>query len=532
MVSQTLPHPLLLHNGIIYTLDQNQPTVPAVLIGNGRILATGSLEELEKLGIPRPDSLDLHGRTVLPGLIDAHIHLEHYAFALQKVDCEVPSLDECLKRVRARAQLTQPGNWILGHGWNQNEWAEGYPTAGDLDQISHQQPIYLTAKSLHAGWANSAALQLAGITRDTQDPPGGRIQRNSDGEPSGILFESAMQLINNSLPQPTAEEAAQAIQLAQSHLWAYGITGAHDFDRSRCFSALQILREKGLLRLRVTKSIPMEHLDEAVELGLRSSFGDEWLSIGSVKLFADGALGPRTAAMLQPYAGEPENTGILLIDQEELFEYGRRASEHGISMAIHAIGDRAIHEVLNAYQQLRIYEREQNISRRRHRIEHVQVIHPQDTARLAKYGIIASMQPIHAISDMDMADRYWGPRAAGAYAWKSQLEAGARLVFGSDAPVDSPNPFWGLHAAVTRQKLGRQAAWYSEQSVGIADALHAYTTGPAYAAGHEQIQGKLLPGFYADLIVLDQDPFKINPEDLHKLLPIKTMVGGEWVWES
>lgn len=299
--------------------------------------------------------------------------------------------------------------------------------------------------------------------------------------------------------------------------------------------ALQQLHTRGKLKLRVTKSIPIEDLDHAVELGLRTGFGDDWLRIGSVKAFMDGALGPHTAAMFQPYEKEPENRGILNMDAEELFESGRRAAGAGLSLAVHAIGDRANHEVLDAYEQLRRFERDNNLSPLRHRIEHVQILHPDDAGRLAHMGIIASMQPIHATSDMHMADQYWGERAQHSYAWSTQLKQGAHLAFGSDAPVESPNPFLGLHATVTRQRADGSPGpegWYPEQRLSLQQAIEGFTLGPAYAAGMESRLGKLVPGYLADLIVIAKDPFTNPPADLLKMESSATMFGGEWVWQS
>jgi hypothetical protein len=285
--------------------------------------------------------------------------------------------------------------------------------------------------------------------------------------------------------------------------------------------------------LRVIKSIPLEDLTHAVELGLRSGFGDDFLRIGSVKIFADGALGPHTAAMLQPFENEPENRGMLMMDAEELYEHGRLAVENGLSLAVHAIGDRANHEVLNAFAQIRQHEVVKLPLR--HRIEHVQIIHPDDAPRLAAMGVIASMQPVHATSDMLMADRYWGMRSALAYGWRTQLNNGAILAFGSDAPVEVPNPFWGLHAAVTRQRPDGSPGpegWYPVQRLSLIEALQAYTGGAAYAAGMEDRLGKLAPGYLADLLILDHDPFNCSPEEIRDIHPLATMVGGEWVWEA
>ena len=540
----------LLHNARIHTFNPQQPSATALAIDHGLILAVGNdaeiLSQFESFSwknnpITRQD---LGGRPLLPGLIDAHIHLQHYSLGLQKVDCETSTQAECLRRVAERVRNTPHGEWILGHGWNQNDWPEGFGTAADLDAIAPHQLVYLTAKSLHAGWANTAALHLAGLDRHSADPPGGRLQREESGNLTGILYESAMDLVAQAIPVPSLEQVAQAIKNAQPQLWGFGLTGVHDFDRQLCFSALQLLHSRGDLGLRVLKSIPLEALPQAVEIGLRSGFGDDFLRIGQVKAFADGALGPRTAAMLQPYEGEPGNRGMLLLDAEELFERGRLAVENGLPLAVHAIGDAANHAVLDAFDQLRQVERQlastsPEFTTRpgflRHRIEHVQIIHPGDMPRLAEMDLIASMQPIHATSDYLMADRFWGSRAANSYAWRSLLALDIKMAFGSDAPVDSPNPFWGLHAAVTRQRHDGTPGpdgWYPDQRLTVSEALSSFTVGAAYAAGMETRLGRLAPGFLADLIVLDTDPFRCEAEKLKDIHPLGTMIAGEWVYST
>lgn len=524
----------LLVNGNIHTNQPGARPVSALAIDHGMIIATGTDQEMLSRFGKNIEITDLGGKTVWPGLIDSHIHLEHYALSLAVVDCETPTRAECLRRVSERVQQTAPGVWVRGHGWNQNVWPEGFGSIKELDEIAPHHPVYLTAKSLHAGWANSAALRLAGIQAETPDPEGGKFVRDEMGKPTGILLESAMQVIEDIIPSVDVNQLSANIQAAQKTLWSLGITGVHDFDRARCFSALQILDQSGRLKLRVVKSIPSDLLDQATELGLRSGFGSAFLRIGSVKLFADGALGPHTAAMLQPYEEDPGNTGILFIDSEEIYEVGQKAASGGFSMAIHAIGDRANHEVLNAYEQLRTFETQNRLSPLRHRIEHVQCLHPQDYERLSHLNVIASVQPIHATSDMLIADAFWGQRAAGAYAYQTLLQAGTHLTFGSDAPVESPNPWWGLHAAVTRRRMDgtpKPEGWYPEQRLSLQDALNGFTSGPAYAAGLENVQGQLIPGFYADLIVLEQDPFTIPAQDLHQMKPLATMVAGDWAWQ-
>lgn len=523
----------LLHNAYIYTQDPSHPTGSAIVIDRERIVAVGEANDLLS-HYPNAEQQNMHGRVILPGLTDAHLHLKHYALSLQKVDCETDSKAECLRRVEERAAKAGPGEWILGHGWNQNVWGV-WPGASELDAIAPNNPVYLTAKSLHASWVNTAALKLARITDETADPQNGQIQRDGKGHATGILLETAMELVGALIPEPGIPEIADAMEKAQSILGKMGLTGVHDFDRRDSFMALQQLHKQNRLKLRVLKNIPVELLDQAYELGLNAGFGDDWLRIGSVKVFMDGALGPHTAAMFQPYIGEDENRGILNMDGEELFEHGRKAAQVGLALTVHAIGDRANHEVLNAYEQLRLYEKENNLPAFRHRIEHVQVLHPDDAARLGKMNVIASMQPIHATSDMLMADAFWGQRSRLAYALKTQLEHGARLALGSDAPVESPNPFLGLYAAVTRRRAdGSPSAegWYPEQKLTMAEAWEGFTLGPAYAAYMENRLGRLAPDYLADLIVLDasQDPFTCNPEDLLTMQSSATMVGGEWVY--
>ncbi len=524
-----------LYNARIHTQDPAQTKATALAIHNDIVEAVGSDADVLALARPGDPREDMRGRVIWPGLTDAHLHMQYYAGFLQMIDCETGTKEECLRRVAERARTAPDGAWVLGHGWNQNDWAGGFGSAADLDAVSFGHPVYLTSKSLHSAWANTAALQKAGITASTPDPAGGEIGRDASGQPDGILYESAAGLVESLLPEPGLGELAGMIEHAQSALWKMGVTGVHDFDRRACFQAMQYLAEQDRLRLRVVKSIPVELLPHAAALGLRTGFGGPFLRIGSVKLFADGALGPRTAAMIQPYEGESDYTGFLMLDAEQIVEYGQEAVRTGLSMAIHAIGDRANHEVLNAYEQLRGLEAEIGAPALRHRIEHVQVLHPDDYGRLAALNVIASMQPIHATSDMFTADRHWGSRSAGAYAWRTQLQRGAHLAFGSDAPVESPNPFWGLHAAVTRARAGGQAGsegWYPEQRLSLQEALDGYTTGPAYAAGLENRLGRLRPGFYADLIVLESAPFDLPPAELHRVLPVATMVAGEWVWQA
>lgn len=520
---QTLRPDVILTNARIHPLASASGSATGLAIAGEQILACGEGHALQPLATTGTDVIDLGGRAVLPGLIDAHIHLELYALSLERLDCETTTLEACLQRVAERAKAIPPGTWILGHGWNQNAWGR-YGTLPELDAAAPHHPVYLTAKSLHAAWANSSALAIARLNAQSSDPPGGMLGRDQAGALNGLLFEAAVALVAAQLPRPTAESLATSLLSAQTQLWAYGITGVHDFDGARCLSALQLLRESGQLGLRVLKHLQLESLRPALDLGLRSGFGDDWLRIGNLKLFADGALGPRTAAMIEDYDLEPGNRGQLLLDAEAITETGALARAGGIALAIHAIGDLANHHALQAVTRLTHIGRAPALP---DRIEHLQVLHPDDFQLAAQAGVIASMQPIHAPSDQAMAIRHWGSRTARAYAWRSFASAGVPLAFGSDAPVESPNPFWGLHAAITRQRPG-EVPWHPEQTLDLETAVQAYTSGPARAARMRGRQGTLMPGALADLIVLERDPFELAADRIRELLPVGVMVGGRW----
>jgi hypothetical protein len=520
----------ILRNANFRTIDSRQPTATALAVRAGRIVAVGS--EADALSaLPEAPALDLEGQTVLPGLIDAHMHMEWYSVGLQQVEAETATLEACLQRVQAKAQTTPRGEWITGYGWNQNSWGGDFPTAHDLDAVAPQHPVYLRAKSGHAGWANTLALKRAAITAHTAEPPGGEIERDVDGQPTGILLETAMALVGDLIPPPSEVALADLMRSAQSNAWRFGLTGLHDFDGRRSLAAWQILRERGQLGLRVVKTIRVAYLEQAIALGLRSGFGDDWLRLGNVKVFLDGALGPRTARMIEPYEGEPDNYGITVTDTEEFYEQASRAAAHGLAMTTHAIGDKANHDLLDVYARIRAEETVRGQPLLRHRCEHVQVLHPQDEARLGQLGLIASMQPIHATSDMHMADQHWGKRSAGAYAWRTQLNHGATLAFGSDAPVESLNPFLGIHAAVTRRRADGSPGpdgWHPEQRLTVEEAVRGFTLGAAHAGYMEDKIGSLTPGKYADLIVLDRDIFSCDPMAIKDTQVLGTMVNGEW----
>jgi predicted amidohydrolase YtcJ len=497
-------------------------------------VAVGSNADVSSVADRNSEILDMHGKTILPGLTDSHIHLQHLGRSLTMVNCETDQIQDCYDRLKVRANGTVPGEWILGYGWNQNLWAGGFTDIELLNQVSEEHPIYITAKSLHAAWANKRALEIAGVTRETTDPQDGIIGRNADGYPNGLLFENAMGIINEVIPAHSGQKLVDNLHAIQKVLWKVGITSVHDFDGIECFSALQQLDRQNKLMLRIVKSLPLQNLEAAIQTGLRTGFGSDFLRIGSVKLFADGALGPQTAAMLEPYETNRDNYGILMLSREEIIQYGKIATQNGLSLAIHAIGDRANREVIDAYSEIRKYEQDYHLPALNHRIEHVQVLAEEDLIRLAENKIIASMQPIHLVSDMDTADRLWGRRSRYAYAFNSLLQNGTKLIFGSDAPVESFNPFLGIYAALMRSKFDQTSSgsWYPEQKISLENILSAYTINPALIAGWDDKIGSITADKFADLIVLPANPFEIEPGEIKDLLPVATMVAGQWVWKE
>lgn len=525
----------ILYNGKVITQDETQPRVSALAICGGRIVAAGMDDDILPLETEGTVKENLEEKVIIPGLIDAHLHWQWTARALQDVDVfEVPSKQVALERVAQRASTLRADDWIIGHGWSQEYWDDKtFPTATDLDSVAPHHPVFLRAKSGHAVWVNSESLRRAGITSQMSDPEGGHIGRDASGQPNGILFETAIDLVAEHLPTYSPAQIAEQMKAAQKLALASGLTGFHDFDGPDCLAALQILRERGELAMRVVKNINDYVIDHAHALGIRWGFGDHWIRIGGLKIFADGALGPRTAAMVDPYEGEPGNYGVVVTEKEAMHELVSRASAAGMPSTIHAIGDRAVHDVLDVYESVRQEEaaRGELPESRRHRIEHVQVIHPDDAHRLADLKIIASMQPIHATSDYDMADRYWGKRSQWAYNPRIQLDRGAVVAFGSDSPVDPFEPLNGIYAAVTRRRPDGSPGpdgWYPEAKVTAKEALRGWTLGPAYAAGQEHLQGKLAPGYLADLVVLDRDLLTVPADEILDIQVLGTMVDGKW----
>jgi hypothetical protein len=527
----------LLTNANVYTVNPAQPRATAIAIADNRILAVGNDDEISAITLPNAQRINLNSAFVLPGLIDAHVHLEHTGFAMQRVPVdEVPSIDEAVRRVRERAGQTPADHWIQGWGWQQAIWGGQFPTSQQLDAATADHPVVLRAKSGHALWANTLALRKAGITRETADPSGGEIVRDAAGEPTGVLLESAMDIVSRIVPLPTHEQEEEATLLAMRAMNTAGLTGVHCMDGASgiglggigTFGTYQRLREQRRSTLRVCKQLPVENLDDVIGAGLRSGFGDAWLRIGGVKVFTDGALGPKTAWMVAPYENESRNFGIPIWEPEQLVEFVQRAHSNGLSITTHAIGDRANQVILNALEVNRKSKIEN--PKLRDRIEHAQVLLPEDIARFGQLGVIASVQPIHATQDMFMVDNYWGRRGRYAYAFRDIANGGARLALGSDSPVETFDPLVGIHAAVTRQRKDGSPAggWYPDQRLTVEEAIHGYTMGAAYAGYSEHELGSIEPGKLADLTMLSHDLTAIPADEILDVKVERVMVDGEW----
>lgn len=527
---------LIIENARIYTMDREVPTAGAIAIKDGRIVAVGSKEDMGLIsGAVR--RIDAGGRTVIPGLIDAHIHFLDYSRSLLKIELDgVTSKEEALAKVAAKAKELGPGRWILGGGWNNNLWGSAeYPTKHELDQAAPDNPVLLDRKDLHSCWVNSLALQRANITRDTPDPPGAAIGKGADGEPDGMLYESATRIVHGAVDEPP-EDAITAMKRGFGKLTSMGLVGFHDCEGPDAFAAFQELDAPGELPMRVVILLAYYRLEESIRVGLRTGFGSDRLRTGPVKIFSDGSLGSSTAQMLEPFEGQPNNYGIGTIPQDELEQAVLRAAQSGIPSAIHAIGDAANRRVLDAFEKAReamgvAYEAVAG----KNRIEHAQILHPDDIPRFAALGVVASMQPIHATSDMRAADRLWGARSRYSYAWRSVLNAGGLLAFGSDAPVETPNPFVGIHAAVTRQDAHDEpvGGWYPEERLTVEEAVRGYAEGAARSCPYlPGVTGMLIPGSVADLLVLDRDIFTVSPHEIKDAKPLVTMVDGEAVYDA
>ena len=530
---------LLIDNVNGYTLDTGGKLqhFEALLVDHGKVVATGKHADMVKRA-GDAKVVDGKGQTLLPGLIDAHGHVMGLgAMALQADLTATTSLDAALAKVKSFATTHKDDSWILGRGWNQVMWKLGrFPTAKELDAVSGNRPAWMERVDGHAAWANSAALNLAGITKDTKDPVGGRIERDAEGNPTGVFVDAAMELVGSKVPPPTDAQLNTALTSALEMMASVGLTGVGDAGIDLAtFKRYERFADEGKLTARINAMIggTGRDFDAISKDGPLIGYGQDFLSVRSVKLYADGALGSRGAAMLMPYSDDAKNSGLLFSKPDEMTAMISKAFDHGYQVCVHAIGDKGNREVLDSFAAS--YKKYPDAKALRNRIEHAQVVSVDDIPRFVDLNLIASMQPTHATSDMNMAEDRVGPeRIKGAYAWRTFLKQGTRIAGGSDFPVESPNPFYGLYSAVTRQDHEGHppGGWYPKQAMTMTEALRAFTLDAAYAANEEDTLGTLEPGKWADFILIDRDIFKVDPSKVWNTRVLQTWVAGKSVYQG
>jgi predicted amidohydrolase YtcJ len=528
---------LVLHNAVVITTNPNQPTAQAVAIRGDRIIWVGSENDSRRLFGDAPKS-DLHGATLLPGIIDAHTHLLALGQSLLKLNLkEAATPEDVVARVRQKVATTPAHEWVQGWGWDEGKWASHYPTNNELSLASPHNPIFLVGLHGFAAWVNKEALQLAGVNKETKDPENGKIVRDEQsGEPTGILLNHAQELVAKYIPQITLDQGKKALELAAQECVRHGLTSLHEAQVTPLMlDAYRDLIREGRMPLRLYVMLD----------GSNKSLVEDWLKRGpqidpahqltirAFKLFADGALGSRGASLLEPYADAPQIRGVVTTSESDVYNLTHLALAHGFQVCTHAIGDAANRSVLDAYEHAL---RDSPTSRdSRLRIEHAQVLAPEDIPRFARLGVIASMQPVHCTSDMPWAENRLGPeRVKGAYAWRSVVDSGAHVPFSSDFPGETLNPFYGIYAAITRQDPNGNppGGWHPEQRVSLQQALGGYTMEAAYAGFEENVKGSIENGKLADLTVIDKDITKLPFREILSIQVLKTFIGGKLVFES
>ena len=501
---------MILENGVIRTLDPSLPTARALAIAGARVAGGVGTHEV---ALPSPDVVDLGGRCVLPGFTDSHVHFPTWSLTHREVKLEgATSLAEALDRIRAHPRH---GTWIRGYGWRSAEWAE-QPTAEALDAVTGDTPALLFSKDYHSAWLNSAALARADGDLEVD---GGVVERDPSGDPTGILREESAWQFRARVAMPTEDEFVDATREGLRIAASRGVVAIHDKDGWLGAPGIfQRIHDREGLTLRVWGSVPYERLPELEALGIHSGLGDDYLRIGYLKAFMDGTLGSQTAWML-------DGSGVTITSGDELAEVIREGARLGWPVGVHAIGDRANREALDAFEATRDAWEPLGL---RHRVEHAQCLAPEDVGRFAELGVACSVQFSHAPSDRDLAERFWPEQAGGAYAFRSLWESGALVANGSDAPVEELDPLAGIRAGVLRT-IDERPAWHPEQCVSVEDALVATCVNPAWLSRDERRRGRLLPGYLADLVVLSRDPLDCPPAELDSVDVVATMVGGRWV---
>lgn len=537
---RTLPTPpahivpdIVFFDGVIYTgnglADDKPETVQAMAVGGGKVLAVGTNDEITRLAGPKTILHDINSANsstyIFPGFNDAHTHLGSAGQTKLNVDLTgVKSLAEMLARIKTFADAAPAGHWLTGGNWDHTLWAgKTLPTRQDLDKVTGDHPTFLGRIDGHIAIANTAALKAAGITGTTRPPQGGAIDVDASGQPTGILRESAQDLIDKIVPPPSPADRRRGLELAISDALSHGVTSVQDFSDWDDFLVYEQMEKEGALHLRITEWLPFKApLASLEKMRAHHDANDPMLHTGFLKGFMDGSLGSRTAAMNAPYADDPKNTGLPQYTQAQLNQMAVERAKAGFQLGFHAIGDKATAMALNAYAQPGISHTARN------RIEHAQVVDPADIPRFKQLGVIASMQPNHLLTDMNWAEDRLGPqRAAYSYAWKAFLDAGVPLAFGTDYPVEPITPYRGLYAAVTRMNEQGTKAYFPQNKLTRGQALYAYTQGSAYAEFTEKHKGKLAPGYDADFILVDRDLYKVGAPAILQTQVVATWVNGQ-----
>jgi len=530
----------IMHNVNGYTIAGDNlelVTFDAIAVQDGKVVSTGPLADLQQ-EMAGFNLIDGEGKTLIPGLIDAHVHVMGLGYQQLDVDVQgVDSLEETLEIIGQYAEDNPDLEWIRGRGWNQVLWEENeFPTAEDLDRVVPDRPVYLSRVDGHAAWTNSRAMEIAGISRDTPDLQGGVVVRDEFGDATGIFVDATMNYIEEHIPTRTPEENSQAFELALQEMAEHGLTSVHDARVNvATWEMYKDFADEGKLITRIYAMIggTGDTFDELAQNGPIESYANDMLALRSVKISADGALGSRGAAMIEHYHDDPGNSGLLFYDQQELNEMVIKGASNGFQMNIHAIGDAANRQVLDAFQNAE--EELGDQSDLRHRVEHAQIVHPDDIPRFVELDLIASMQPTHATSDMNMAeDRVGSERMEGAYAWQTFLDQGTVIAGGSDFPVENVNPFYGLYSSITRQDHGGMppGGWYSEHRLSREETLRIFTRDAAYAAHQEDVLGTLETGKWADFILIDRDIFEVDASEIWQTEVLETWVAGEKVYQK
>jgi hypothetical protein len=523
-------------NGDIYT-EAGTARAQAMAIANGRILAIGSNDEIRKLKQGRTEVVDLGGRFVMPGFNDAHVHLAAGGLLYLEVDLlGVKSLPEMQQRIADHAKATPPGDWIIGRGWDHTVWAgETLPTRQDIDSVTGNHPAIFVRVDGHIAVANTAALKAAGTLQPAPDPHGGKVDRDKSGTATGILRETAKDMMLAKIPRPSLAQRRRGIEIAMAEAARVGITSVQDNSEWEDFLVYEDLEKEGKLTLRISEWLMFnEPLALLQQHRAHHPADDPMLHTAMLKGFMDGSLGSRTAALMAPYADDPGNSGLPQYDQGTLNRMAVERSAVGFQLGFHAIGDRAAQMALDAFAEVE-RDAQQNHRDRdfRFRIEHDQIIDPGQIEQYRKLGVIASVQPNHLLTDMNWAVERIGPeRAKNSYPWRSFLDQGVRIAFGTDYPVEPITPFRGVYAAITRKNEAGTKEYFPEQKVTIEEALAAYTTGSAYAQFAEKEKGMLAPGMLADFVVLDRNLTTVSPPEILKIRVLRTVVGGKTVYQA